>query len=335
MRLQTEKRMSIASNLSLDLSRQPPSLSGPPSSKRASFAPLTGTSAGRMHAHRRISSVSDTGFALGGSTLGEPSTWPPPSPRSPRILEDSDATPVDRPNKRMSLLFGRGAAPQFEQPPSDVEGEALRKQIRDLQQQLDDSKRDLVESQEAHEASELCVRALRTFISENNVGVPSAIKSGTTGPPPPPSHVSHSKQGSTASRWGFRLWASSETEPVKGTSPAPTPTTAALPPDTGFPAGQAAPRKFGGLFGSRTSTSSNGSARTPYDPVHQEPMYNGSDTSSLADSSGPISPASEMPRAGLGLGELGDKPALSGDVIDIATLSHTPEIPVAATAAAA
>ena len=322
MRLQTEKRMSIASNLSLDLSRQPPSLSGPPSSKRASFAPLTGTSAGRMHAHRRISSVSDTSFALGGSTLGEPSTWPPPSPRSPRILEDSDATPVDRSNKRMSLLFGRGAAPQFEQPPSDVEGEALRKQIRDLQQQLDDSKRELVESQEAHEASELCVRALRTFISENNVGVPSALR----GPTATPTAPSHAKQPST-SRWGFRLWATTDAETNKlGTPSTPT---APLPPTVPTASASAPPqpasRKFGGFFASRTtSVSSNGSVRGAEELVPPEPAFNGSDTSSLDDSTAPVSPTFEQQRPhieGVALEKLG-----VGAGLRITSLDHTPDI---------
>ncbi|KAI0716044.1 hypothetical protein C8T65DRAFT_642648 [Cerioporus squamosus] len=336
MRLQTEKRMSVASNLSLDLSRPPPahgSLSGPPSSKRASFAPLTGSSAGRM-GHRRISSVSDSGYLLSPPAHGEPTSWPPPSPRSQHILEDPEATPTVAPshNRRVSLLFGRGAAPQFEPPQSqsDVELELLRKQLRTVQSQLDDTKRDLVEIQEAHEASELCVRALRTFISENNVGVPSAIKTknGTPAPPTP----SHTKQPSTASsRWGFRLWTTAEGEPNKGDTPTSTPTST-LPPDPGSavstPSQNAAPRKFGGFFSARTSTSSSASARPQYDPAHQEPMFNGSDTSSLADSTGPVSPVNELPRSSIG--ELGEKEGIpsEGEII-ITPLEHTPQIPAA------
>ncbi|RPD64302.1 hypothetical protein L226DRAFT_544892 [Lentinus tigrinus ALCF2SS1-7] len=340
MRLQTEKRMSVASNLSLDLSRPPPahaSLSGPPSSKRASFAPLTGSSAGRM-GHRRISSVSDSGYLLSPPAHGEPTSWPPPSPRSQHISEDPEATPIAPPshNRRVSLLFGRGAAPQFEPPQSqsDLEVEQLRQQLRTTQQHLDDAKRELVESQEAHEASELCVRALRTFISENNVGVPSAIKTknGTPAPPTP----SHAKQPSTASsRWGFRLWTSSEGETASGNTPTSTPTstpTHTLPPDTGSavstPSQTAPPRKFGGFFSTRTSTSSSASTRPPYDPVHQEPMFNGSDTSSLADSTGPVSPINEQPRTSLG--QLGEKEELPSEgKISIASLEHTPQIPAA------
>ena len=229
---------------------------------------------------------------------------------SQHIPEDPESTPTVPPshNRRVSLLFGRGAAPQFEPPAGDIESELLRKQLRTLQQQLDDTKRDLAESQEAHEASELCVRALRTFISENNVGVPSAPKSGTTAPP---AH-SHAKQGSTASRWGFRLWTTGgDVDSSKGGTPTSTPTST-LPPDPGsaLPTpSQTAPRKFGGFFSTRTSVSPNGSSRLPYDPVHQEPMLNGSDTSSLEDSTGPISPTSELSR--VKVGELGEKEGVS------------------------
>ncbi|KAI0820378.1 hypothetical protein BC628DRAFT_1330594 [Trametes gibbosa] len=293
MRLQTEKRMSVASNLSLDLSRPPPahaSLSGPPSARRQSFQPLTGTSAGRM-GHRRISSVSDSGVLA--NAYGDVGSWPPPSPRSQHIPASPDATPTDRAppahNRRVSLLFGRGSVTQPESA-SDLELELLRRQLQVANQQLDDTKRDLVEIQEAREASELCVRALRTFIAENNVGIPASIGTGKPAPPP-----THSKQGSTASRWGFRLWTNVEPD-------------SAPQPDTASPAStpvQTAPSKFGALFTGRKSTSSAPPPRPFYDSVHQEPMFNGSDTSSLPDSSGPISPASEVPHPSLN--ELGDE----------------------------
>ncbi|KAI0372772.1 hypothetical protein BV20DRAFT_910826, partial [Pilatotrama ljubarskyi] len=322
MRLQTEKRMSMASNLTLDLSRPPPahaSLSGPPSSRRSSFQPLTGSSTGRM-AHRRISSVSDSGVLA--NAFPEPGSWPPPSPRSQHVPESPDATPTDRApshNRRVSLLFGRGSVTQPE-PTSDIEIELLRRQLQVMQQQLDDAKRDLVEVQEAREASELCVRALRTFIAENNVGIPASIGNGTPAPPP-----THSKQGSTASRWGFRLWTSAESEPSKGAPTTPQ-STMASPASTPV---QTAPSKFGSLFTGRKSTSSATSARPPYDPVHQEPMFNGSDTSSLPDSSGPISPASEMPPH-TSIGDVGDDVVsmTKGDKGVLSTFELTQEISV-------
>ncbi|KAH9852073.1 hypothetical protein C2E23DRAFT_731747 [Lenzites betulinus] len=307
MRLQTEKRMSVASNLTLDLSRPPPthaSQSGPPSSRRQSFQPLTGSAAGRM-GHRRISSVSDSGVLA--NAYGDVGSWPPPSPRSQHIPESPDATPTDRAppahNRRVSLLFGRGSVTQPDSA-SDLELELLRRQLQVANQQLDDTKRDLVEIQEAREASELCVRALRTFIADNNVGIPSTIGAGKPSQPP-----THSKQGSTASRWGFRLWTSVEPE-------------SAPQPDTASPAStpvQTAPSKFGALFTGRKSTSSAPPPRPLYDTVHQEPMYNGSDTSSLPDSSGPISPASELPHPSLR--ELGDG-GESAKEVERATVPH-------------
>ncbi|KAI0331514.1 hypothetical protein GY45DRAFT_1322328 [Cubamyces sp. BRFM 1775] len=316
MRLQTEKRMSVASNLTLDLSRPPPahaSLSGPPSSRRASFMPLTGSSAARM-GHRRISSVSDSGVLA--NAHGEPGTWPP-SPRSTHFPDPSDITPTERApthNRRVSLLFGRGSVTQPESS-IDLEIELLRKQLQVLQRQLEDTKRDLVEVQEAHEASELCVRALRTFIADNNVGVPVPGK-----PTPPPTH---SKQGSTASRWGFKLWTTAEPEPAKPAAAQSNSSSAASTPV------QTAPSKFGGLFTGRKSTSSNAPSRPSYDtPVHQEPMFNGSDTSSLPDSSGPISPASELPQSTIS--EMEGKMLDIGQegTIVIPTLGHSQDISV-------
>ncbi|KAI0641850.1 hypothetical protein C8Q79DRAFT_918225 [Trametes meyenii] len=314
MRLQTEKRMSVASNLTLDLSRPPPahaSLSGPPSSRRASFVPLTGSSAVGM-GHRRISSVSDSGVLAGG--FPEPGTWPP-SPRAIQHFADSpDATPTDRApthNRRISLLFGRGSITQSE-PAGDIEVELLRKQLQVMQRQLDDTKRDLVEVQEAREASELCVKALRTFIAENNVGIPAALGSGRPTPP------THSKQGSTASRWGFRLWTSTEPESTKGAPTTPQ-------QDTASPAStpvQTAPSKFGGLFTGRKATSSAGPARPSHDQAHQETMYNGSDTSSLPDSSGPISPASELPHSSIAELDLPKEKAV------VSSLEPSQDIPV-------
>ncbi|TBU30749.1 hypothetical protein BD311DRAFT_658397 [Dichomitus squalens] len=337
MRLQTEKRMSVASNLTLDLSRPPPtqtSLSGPPSSKRASFAPLTGSPAGRGgYNHRRISSVSDSAFLLTGPPNGEPSTWPPPSPMSQYIPEVPESNPTDRPgnNRRMSLLFGRGAATPPEPPSTDTDVVELRTQLRTMQRQLDDTKRDLIESQEAREASEQCVRALRTFISENNVGVASALRTGS--PAAAPTTPSHSKQGSTASRWGFRLWTTSDADSPKSATPALTPISMQAPePGSAVSShSQAIPRKFGGLFNAKTSIPSNASPRPSYDPLHQEPMFNGSDTSSMADSTGPVSPVSEVPRPSVG--KLDGKPITSGgDEVEITSLDHGQDIPVASTA---
>ncbi|KAI1796550.1 hypothetical protein LXA43DRAFT_986003 [Ganoderma leucocontextum] len=335
MRLQTERRMSVASNLSLDLSRPPPilpSLSGPPSSKRASFAPFTGSPAGRAnHNHRRISSISDSGFLLTSSSTGEPPTWPPTSQHIP---DDTESTPTDRygspaKNRRISLLFGRGAAP-LQESSSDIQVELLRTQLRAAQQQLNDTKRELVEAQEGHEASELCARALRTFISENNVGVPPLMQ--TNGSPAAPSIVSHSKQGSTASRWGFRLWTTSDSDSAKSSILAPTPISnhPSEPSSTVSTHDQTVPRKFGGFFGTKINASSNTPSYPPYDPIHQEAMCNGSDSSSLADSTGPVSPTSEAPTCSAGLER--NSIVTEGTKSEMTPYDHTGELSVASVA---
>lgn len=338
MRLQTERRMSVASNLSLDLSRSGPvlpSLSGPPSSKRASFAPLTGSAAGRASLnHRRVSSISDSGFLLTNSSTGEPPTCPPTSPISQHIPQDNGSTPTDRyaspaKNRRISLLFGPGATAQ--ESPSDIELELLRKQLRTAQQQLDDTKHELIEAQEAREASELCVRALRTFISENNVGAPLTMH--TNGSPATPTHLSHSKQGSTASRWGFRLWAASDADASKSTPLAPTPVSSypSEPSSTVSTHGQSVHRTFGGLFGTKINTTSNTPpSHISYASMHQDAMYNSSDTSSLADSTGPVSPISEAPRCSSGLAK--NSIASKGTKSEMAPCDHTRDLAVASLA---
>jgi hypothetical protein len=72
MRLQSEsRRISRGTDLNVDLSRANTlSFAAPPSAKRMSFTPLTGTSAGRVHNHRRVSSVSDSNVILGDVANG-------------------------------------------------------------------------------------------------------------------------------------------------------------------------------------------------------------------------------------------------------------------------
>ncbi|PIL25056.1 hypothetical protein GSI_12945 [Ganoderma sinense ZZ0214-1] len=338
MRLQTERRMSVASNLSLDLSRPPPvlpSLSGPPSSKRASFAPLTGSPAGRGNLnHRRISSISDSGFLLTSSSTGEPPMWPPTSPISQHIPQDPECTPTDRysstaKNKRISLLFGRGTTP-LQESSSEIEVGLLRKQLHTAQQQLEDTKHELVEAQEAHEASELCVRALRTFISENNVGMPPLMQKNRS--PAAPTNPSHSKQGSTASRWGFRLWTTSDSDSAKSPISAPTSLSnhPSEPSSTVSTHSQTVHRTLGGFFGTKINASSNASSHLPYDSIHNEAMYNSSDTSSLADSTGPISPASEAPQCSADLD--GNATVAEGAKPEMTAYEHTRELSVASVA---
>ncbi|KAH7914624.1 hypothetical protein BJ138DRAFT_1079184 [Hygrophoropsis aurantiaca] len=292
MRLQSESRRMSQVPSGIDMSRAGlPSLGAPPSSKRSSFAPLTGSAAGRVNSHRRISSVatvSDASFSLmdGGTHLTSP------NPHTPSFtFPDAASLKNSRRMSGMSSMFARGSPPQsLHTSEESAELENLRHDLNAMRVELDIAKHELGESNEAKEASEMCVKALREFIAENNVGVQP--------PPPPPKLPSLSMTSSSQSEnksaaaggWGFKLWRADTT--VK--SPAATSLPASMP----VPAVSAAPltKKLGGFFTSRGSVSSVTSPVSR--PVEQEPMYNGmSDVSSIEDSLvEPVSPSSELSR---------------------------------------
>ena len=311
MRLQTEsRRRSQIGNLSVDLS-QPgaTAMNPPPMSKRASFTPLTGSPV--RPGHRRIVSLSDPGIATapafveGGnwpSSPGFPSPDPSQAARSPPLASAQ--------SRRMSGMFGWGSA-QLPDVPSleNLEIDSLRKELDKMKEQLEETKHELGEAQEAREASESCVRALRTFIADNSVGeqtARSSIRAATK-----PSVAPATAQSGAASRWGFKLWSTPET-------PANTPAVT-----TSGAASAAAPspvaRKLTGFFSPRSSISS-----TTAPPVRAPPeaTYQGSDTSSLADSTTePVSPASSMPQANV---HVQDAEGASIDSISLPEVSSKP-----------
>ncbi|KZT70722.1 hypothetical protein DAEQUDRAFT_638640, partial [Daedalea quercina L-15889] len=288
MRLQTEsRRRSQIGNLSVDLS-QPgaTAMNGPPTSKRASFAPLTGSPA--RAGHRRIVSLSDPGVASAPAP-GDNGQWA----ISPGFTSPDPSQPIRSPqpsggqSRRMSGMFGWGSSQLPDVPSFDnIETEALRKELGKLKEQLEETKHELSEAQEAREASESCVRALRTFIAENSAGEQTA-RSSIRAATKPNTAPATSQQGGT-SRWGFKLWSTPETP---ANSPANTASAA-----SGAAAPSPVTRKLGGFFSPRSSISSTSSpARHP-----QEPPYHGSDTSSIADSTTePVSPVSSMPQASI------------------------------------
>ena len=295
MRLQTEsRRTSRAGDLTVDLSRASSfSFGGPSSAKRMSFTPLTGSSAVRMQNHRRISSVSDTNVNWSDAASGQPTNT---SPNSQTItLPDASSQPGYPPtsNRRISGLFGRSVASESEPVPglNPMEKEKLQREIQALKTSLDETRHDLMEATEAREASETCVKTLRDFIAENNVGVPSVrVDVGSAGNSAIRGDDADKKSasGNGGSRWGFGglFRAGEANSPVlssRGTS------TTASPPAANEPLS----RKLGGLFSGRGSFSSSTSAPTRGVPVVQEAMYNGSDTSSTAESAEPASPSIE------------------------------------------
>ncbi|KAJ7695119.1 hypothetical protein B0H17DRAFT_1008799 [Mycena rosella] len=288
MRLQAESRRQTPMTIDMNRANAPSAFMGPPSSKRASFTPLTGTfNAGRPNAHRRISSVSDSHVAL---SVPDPISVPPA-------------------NRRLSGFFGRSSPPE-QQPPylsaSPDELEKLRKELRTVQDALDETRHELTEANEAREASETCVGALREFIAENNVGGAAAeVKL-----PPLPATTNGEEADPNAQKkgWGFKLWkvdtavkgapgpASAASAGTATASPPVAPV--ALPNGTGAGTAPAAPlaRKLTGFFSSRASISSVASGVPSLAPVQttaargaRDSVYSVSDASSLAE---PISPTS-------------------------------------------
>ena len=289
MRLQSESRRHSQVPSALDLSRAGlGSLAAPQTAKRASFAPLTGSSAARINAHRRISSVSDSGFAKFDS--GSPHT-------SPGLTSYAlpDSTMRSAPAPRSPGIFGRASPPPFIfQAEESTEVEMLRKELNTLRTELEEAKHELNEANEAREASELCVKALRGFIEDNNVGAPMPSGSGSTAAPS--SSLGEPKKGAQATGgWGFKLW---RTEPLAKNPPGVAPAPVIPPTSTPSPPPQPLTRKLGEFFGARNpSISSTTPVKSPR--AEQEALYNGlSDTSSVEESlAEPVSPASELARA--------------------------------------
>ncbi|KIK61558.1 hypothetical protein GYMLUDRAFT_73068 [Collybiopsis luxurians FD-317 M1] len=292
MRLQTEnRRQSVITPL--DLSR----VNQSPPSKRASFTPLAGSFGGRPNGHRRISSVSDSGLQALNLNLGLGLS--DPSNNNPQVLSipsDSLSTNPSPISSRMAGLFaGRPSPPQEGIAVESAELQSLRKQVASLKTDLEETRHELTEAVEAREASDTCVKALRVFIEENNVGTGRAsTDSASMKLPPLPSSVTDQEAGTPTTAkagWGFgKLWsgkpaangsASAAIEPPTPSAPVQTPTQLS--------------KKIGGFFTRQPSISSTHS--TPIPPeiqaAHRASTYSyesRSDSSSIAE---PLSPTSD------------------------------------------
>jgi hypothetical protein len=287
MRLQTEsRRISRGADLTVDLSRATSfTLGAPPSSKRMSFTPLTGTSAGRMQNHRRISSVSDSNVSMADVADGQ-TVDTSPNPQTAALPDVTGHPPSS--SRRISGLFARAPAPESE--PGLAEREKLQREIQALKTSLEETRHELTEANEAREASESCVKTLRDFIAENNVG--ASPMQPDVGSPVARNDDADKKNasGSGGSRWGFGglFRAGEANSPVisgrgasTGSSPSPT--------------NEPLSRKLGGLFGGRGSFSSSNPAPPPRGILNvQDAIYNSSDTSSTAESAEPASPRIEI-----------------------------------------
>ena len=340
MRLQTESRRQ--SMVPIDSARSSLALPGfcsSPPAKRTSFTPLTG-----RVGHGRMSSVSDT------SSVPIPDLSPSPRTQTFNITpsELHVSSPPSNSSRRFSGMFGQQLPPTSgdlsmttaTEPPQVPDSsllavvatvdadelEILRKELQSVKEELATVKHDLIEAIEAKEASETCVKALREFIADNNVGAVAAGGASTLSGPmnlPPPPTMTTAEEGSDRAKpnggWGFKLWGADSplisSMPFSASVAAPSPlgpvsSTSTLPP----PVIAAAPlsRKLGGFFSSRSSLSSNSSQQQPVSPLQsnaagvqlplhiqsqRDSSYSFSDTSSVAE---PISPGSDI--HGLGAG---------------------------------
>ena len=286
MRLQTEsRRISRGADLTVDLARASSlSFGGPPSSKRMSFTPLTGTSAGRVQNHRRISSVSDSNVILGDVPNGQTADTSP-NPQTAALPDVSaQLNPPPTSSRRISGLYAR--SPALESEPGLAEREKLQREVQGLKTTLEETRHELMEANEAREASETCVRALRDFITENNVGA-NAGGVVTRSDDADKKNAS----GSGGSRWGFGglFRAGEANSPVISGRGVSTSTSSS-------PINEPLSRKLGGLFGGRGSFSSSNPAPPRGISNVQEGIYNSlsSDTSSTAESAEPASPRMEI-----------------------------------------
>jgi len=301
MKLQSESRRASQVPSPLDLSRAGTLATLPISSaKRASFSPLTGSGAGLANSHRRISSVTDASFARLDGSSSIPGLGGFGFPDSLQLGKSQVSS-----SRRSSALFGQSSPTSSLRALDDSsEVEMLRKDISALKSELAEVKHELSESNEAREASELCVKALRAFIEENNVGVtPTTANPNTlTSRISLPSSQDESKKGPPASAsWAFRLWraeaSGKSSSPPLTTPPQTAPPAAITSSGTQSPPPQPLTKKLGEFFGTRGSISST-IPPVKLSRVEQEPMNSRmSDSSSLADSvAEPLSPASELPQ---------------------------------------
>jgi hypothetical protein len=166
-----------------------------------------------------------------------------------------------------------------------AEVETLRMELRSAKEELEVARRELFDARESREASDTCVKALREFIQENNIG--AATNSASAKPPAftAGEDLDPKKNGIG---WAFKLWNTEQYAKsipnITRSSPIRTPMVASAAPLS---------KRFGEFFGSRTTTASNSSVSTGQE------MNVGSDGSSIGDSAPePISPGGEGPPTG-------------------------------------
>jgi len=127
----------------------------------------------------------------------------------------------------------------------------MKKELESLKRELADARIELSEANEAKEASDSCVKALREFIADNQVGESSSAGKKWLPPPIATSDEDGSDKKSTAfhSGWGFKLWKADSSMALSARQPSPPP-----PPPSSTTTTTSAPfSRLGGFFSSRAS----------------------------------------------------------------------------------
>lgn len=226
--------------------------------------------------------MSDSNVILGDVLNGQTADTSP-NPQTATLPDVStQLNPPPTSSRRISGLYAR--TPALESEPGLAEREKLQREIQTLKTTLEETRHELTEANEARDASETCVRTLRDFITENNVG-PDAGGVVARSDDADKKNAS----GSGGSRWGFGglFRAGEANSPVisgRGVSTS----------SSSSPTNEPLSRKLGGLFGGRGSFSSSNPALPRGIPNVQEAIYNSSDTSSTAESAEPASPRMEI-----------------------------------------
>ena len=296
MRLQTENRRQSTMLAPIDVNRASALTfgNGPltsASAKRASFTPLTGSRHGRVPS---ASDIHHLGVDANGVLLPSPiatSFSNGEAGLSQNLSHSGNGT------RRISGLFGRhspsehdGSVASDHTTPHPIssevqqELESLKAEVKSLKSELESAKRDVVEANEAREASETCVQALRGFIKENGVGIRAETveQGGVKSAPSTPMMVADGEDGmrtttsATTSGWGFtKLWGSSlgpgtttnstsiESSTITKPSSSPSLPSATAPAAASTSAAPLLSRKLTGLFGSRSARSSGSSVQSP------------------------------------------------------------------------
>jgi hypothetical protein len=269
MRLQTESRRGHNSgNMSLDLSRTSGFSFGgsPPSAKRASFTPLASSSTTRGH-QRRVSNSSNADTSLDSL----PSYRPRFAIASEVLPDGSSVLSLPPRQGEYSDALHSPRSPQIR-----VDAEVLQREIQSLKTALEGMRTELDEANEAREASDTCVKALRDFITENSIGttslagMPQITRRATM-------DIKAAPTGASSSRWAFGLWRSSE--PAKDQA-------AFLSSSSGPVSAAAEPlsKKLGSIFAGRLPSTTSATSPEP-----QGIRDNGSDSSSV-EFPEPVSP---------------------------------------------